>query len=107
AHRRQPQRFRFAPRPRAWGGASDARDDPRACRARARVSEALDEHARPVPAEAPVAERVPAGEWRRTSPLGFVVQGIAALRGMALPFVAVLYGSREAWGAAPGLLLPI
>ena len=51
------------------------------------------------------------GDWRRTSPLGFVVQAIMAMRNLALPAVAGVLASRDwdwAWLFEPlGLVLAV
>ena len=51
------------------------------------------------------------GDWRRTSPLGFVVQAIMAMRNLALPAVAGVLASRDwdwAWLFVPlGLVLAV
>jgi putative membrane protein len=45
-------------------------------------------------------------QWRRTSPLGFLVRAIVGLRNLVLPVLAIAYGSRE-WEGAGILLAPL
>jgi putative membrane protein len=47
----------------------------------------------------------PAGEWRRTSPLGFVVGAIVNLRNALLPIAAALFGTRG-WDGGLLYILP-
>jgi putative membrane protein len=45
-------------------------------------------------------------QWRRTSPLGFLVRAIVGLRNLVLPALAIAYGSRE-WEGAGIMLAPV
>src|SRR5690606_22887126 len=93
AHRGYAQRLGrpAGPRPRRRG--RDARGNPRARQARDSVT-------KPVTA---VSEN-----WRRTSPLSFVVRAITGLRNLAFPALALVFGSQGWQGGglfvAPALL---
>src|SRR5690606_4131672 len=90
AYRREPQRLGLAARARPWQCDGDARGHPRACEARSDVSEDT---------------AVAAAEWRRTSPVSFIVRAITGLGKMIVPAVAMLFGA-QGWDGGGAFIVP-